>query len=141
MLVLIADGDKEFLELKRRFLSQCGHDVLIASDGLECASVLKDFSPDVVVLDCGILWGGSEGIVAMMLEDPRLSQTPVILAADVDPRARYKDIVEWMVVGWLRKPFGMNEFLAQITNQLPSCKLPNRRRAVPKLEIFAGVSQ
>ena len=141
MQVLIADGDKEFLELERRFLSQCGHDVLVASDGLEGASVLRDFSPDVVVLDCGILWGGSDGVVALMLEDPRLSQTPVILVADVDPRARYKDIVEWMVVGWLRKPFGMNELLAQITNHLSFCELPNRRRAVPKLEIFAGVEQ
>ena len=141
MQVLIADDDKEFLELERRFLSQCGHDVLIASDGLECASVLRDFSPDVVVLDCGILWGGSDGVVALMLEDSRLSQTPVILVADVDPRARYKDIVEWMLIGWLPKPFGMNELLAQITNQLSSCELPNRRRAVPKLEIFAGVEQ
>ena len=141
MLVLIADGDREFLELEQRFLSQCGHDVLIASDGLECASVLRDFSPDVVVLDCEILWGGSDGIVALMLEDPRLSQTPVILVADVDPRAPYQDIVEWMLIGWLRKPFGMNEFLAQITNHLSFCELPNRRRAVPKLEIFSGVAQ
>ena len=54
MRVLIADGDREFLELERRFLSQCGYDVLIASDGLDCVSVLRDFSPDVVVLD----WAG-----------------------------------------------------------------------------------
>lgn len=141
MQVLIADGDWEFLELERRFLSQCGHDVLIASDGLECIKFLRDFNPDVVVMDSELLWGGADGVIALMLEDSRLSQTPVILVADVDPRASYKDIVEWMVVGWLRKPFGMNEFLAQITNQLPSYKLPNRRRAVPKFGTFQGVAQ
>jgi len=79
MRVLIAGGDTEFLELEQRFLSHCGHDATIAHDGLECASILQHFIPDVVVIDCELLWGGSDGVVAIMLEDPRLSQTPVIL--------------------------------------------------------------
>lgn len=141
MRVLIADGDREFLELERRFLSQCGHDVLIANDGLECARFLRDVNPDVVVMDCGLLWGGSDGVIALMLEDPRLSKTPVILVADVDPREAYEDMMEWMVVGWLRKPYGMSELLVQLTNHVWSCRLPNRGYVVRKFENYQGVEQ
>jgi len=141
MRVLIAGGDTEFLELEQRFLSHCGHDATIAYDGLECASILQDFIPDVVVIDCELLWGGSDGVVAIMLEDPRLSQTPVIFVADVDPREAYEDKMEWMVVDWIRKPYGMRELLTQITNHVQSCRLQNRGYATPKLTAYQGVGQ
>jgi len=136
MQVLIADGEKEFLELERRFLSQCGHDVLIAHDALECASILRGSNPLVVVLDSELLWGGADGVIAMMLEDPRLSQTSVILVADADPRAAYEDTMEWMAVGWIRKPYGMGELLTQLTSHIQSCRLPSGGYVVPKLTAF-----
>ncbi len=139
MRVLMADGDTQFLELERRFLSHSGHDVWIASDGLQCFRILREIIPDVVVMDCGLLWGGSDGVLTLMLDDPRLSHTQVILAADCDPRANYDDIVEWMLISWLRKPYCLNELLAEITNHLPSCELPNRRRRVTNQETCKGV--
>ena len=138
MRVLFAGGDTGFLELEQRFLSHCGHNAMIAHDGLECASALRDFIPDVVVIDCELLWGGSEGVIALMLEDPRLSQTPVILIADDDPRETYEDMMEWMTVGWIRKPYGMSELLTQLTSHVQLCRLPSAGYVVPKLTAFQG---
>jgi len=76
-----------------------------------------------------------------MLEDPRLSQTPVIVVADVDPGASYKDIVEWTIVGLLRKPYGMSELLTQLTSHVQSSRLPNRDYIASKRTAYQGVGQ
>ena len=114
MRILIADRDDAFLEQAKRYLLQRGHDVKAASDGLECTEFLCDFVPDVVVLDDGLLWGGSPGVIALMRDDPRLSQTPTILISDEDPRAEFDNALKSTPVGWLQKPFRLSELLTQI---------------------------
>ena len=50
MRILIADGDKTFLELVWRYLLRHGYDAKAASDEGECADILCDFVPDVEVI-------------------------------------------------------------------------------------------
>jgi len=114
MRILIADGDKALLEQTQRYLLQHGHDVKSASDGLECTDILYDFIPDVVVLDCDLLWGGSDGVIALMRHHPNLSQTPIILIAEEDPRAEFDDTLNAALVGWLPRPYRLSELLTQI---------------------------
>ena len=82
MRVLIADGDGEFLDIARRFLNQRGHEALVVSSGLECIACLRDYPPDVIVLSCELLWGGTEGVLEIMNEEPTLDAIPVILVTD-----------------------------------------------------------
>lgn len=114
MRILIADGDKVFLELAQQYLMRSGHEVRTASDGLECADVMFDLEPDLVVLDCDLLWGGSEGVIALMLGHPHLSQTPTILIADEDPRAEFAPLLNSSLAGWLQKPIRLADLLTQI---------------------------
>ena len=55
MRVLIADGDEVFLEVSQRYLSDRGHKVNIATNGLETVAGLRRNLPDVVVLDRELL--------------------------------------------------------------------------------------
>lgn len=57
MRVLLADGDKEFLDVAQDYLSTLGHEVYIARNGLEAVAGLRRGLPNVVVLEQELLWG------------------------------------------------------------------------------------
>jgi two-component system OmpR family response regulator len=112
MRVLIADADAALLEILRSFLRDRGHEVEIAGDGLECLSTLREFAPDVLVLDRDLLWGGGDGVMARMCEDPSLADVPVIFVADDDS----SDKPRGLRAGQLRKPLSLCELLACINS-------------------------
>jgi carbon storage regulator len=76
--VLIADPEPTRLESYRRALGRKGFDVRIAATGVECVWGLRSHTPDVLVLHSGLLWGGAEGVLALM-SDPSFGVPPVPL--------------------------------------------------------------
>ncbi len=77
--VLLADPDRHLLTAYKGCLSSDGFDVATARDGLECIDTLRRFLPEVLVLEPEILWGGGDGVVAMVHEAPETPKVPVIL--------------------------------------------------------------
>lgn len=116
MRVLIADADEVFLEILKNYLCDNGHEAKGASDGLGCVTLLRDFEPEIVVLERELLWGGSDGVMAYMRNDPILSRTPVILTTDNISLEELGAMTKPRLVGWLRKPFRLNDLLRQITS-------------------------
>jgi len=82
--VLIADRDKSLLELYRAYMSWHGFTVVTAASGLDCLSKLRACAPDLLVLEPDLLWGGGNGVVAAMREDPDLADIPVIVLSNQD---------------------------------------------------------
>lgn len=114
MRILITDGDEAFLEILQSYLWDRGHEAEVATDGLECIATLRDFVPDVLVLERDLLWGGCDGIMAQMRDDSALSETPVILMADEDPLEEFGHLTNPPLIGWLKKPFTLADLLRQI---------------------------
>jgi hypothetical protein len=79
MRIVIADQDDRFLEPFQRFLRARGHEAAIASDGLSCLNALREWGPDVLAIGSHLQWGGSEGVLSVMLEDGELRDLPVML--------------------------------------------------------------
>ncbi len=77
--VLMADPDESLHPLYRESLAQEGFEVITALSGLECISRLRERVPDVLVLEPQLLWGGGEGVLAIMGEVPQLAIVPVML--------------------------------------------------------------
>jgi DNA-binding response OmpR family regulator len=103
MRVLIADTDETDLEILQTFLGQNGYETEIASDALECVALLREFNPHVLVLGAGLLWGGSDGVLAYLKSDRRFRNLHVILSA-VSPK-EFETVSLQRPVGWLEKPF------------------------------------
>lgn len=80
MRVLIVDSDQELLEILQSFMSMWAR-----SGGrhkwARVLDILFAKSPEVLVLEEELLWGGCENILALMSEDPVLNQIPTILIA------------------------------------------------------------
>ena len=87
MRVLIVNGNATSLETLQGQLSNRGHDVKTASDGLDCMAILRDFAfvPDMLILDRELLWGGCDGILAVMRDDPVLRETRIIVNGSKSP--------------------------------------------------------
>jgi DNA-binding response OmpR family regulator len=132
MRVLIADADPALLEILQSFLRGRGHEVEMAGDGLECLSTLRRFAPDVLVLDRDLLWGGGDGVMAHMREDPSLADVPVIVLADQD----ISDKPGGLRAGWLRKPYRFSDLLGRIKSF--GCSAPFLNPARPDLFRHAG---
>jgi carbon storage regulator CsrA len=77
--VLIADSDEYLLNNYREYLEQHGFEVAIATTGLECVERLRDYEPDLLVLEPSIHWGGGDGVLAMMQEELDIPVVPVIV--------------------------------------------------------------
>src|SRR5438874_1120798 len=77
--ILIADGDSALTRTYQTALGGEGFEVEIATDGLSCVGLLRDFQPAVLVLDPELHWGGGEGVLAMMHEDPEVPIVPVVV--------------------------------------------------------------
>ena len=80
--VLIADPDESLLHSYRDSLSRSGFQVDTASNGLECVAKLRDFAPDVLVLELDMPWGGGVGVLAMMHDGCDLPHVPVLVLSD-----------------------------------------------------------
>ncbi|MFN6127649.1 MAG: hypothetical protein ACK6DC_03700 [Planctomycetota bacterium] len=79
MRIVIADQNDRFLEPFQCFLRSQGHKAAIASDGLSCLNALREWGPDVLAIGSHLQWGGSEGVLSVMLEDEELRHLPVML--------------------------------------------------------------
>jgi len=103
--VLIADPDRHLLAAYEEHLSLEGFEVATAQDGLECLRRLREFAPDVLVLEPAIPWGGGDGIVAMMEEEPDLRRVCLVLLLTYgcNPATLY-NIATFPISDYLVKP-------------------------------------
>jgi DNA-binding response OmpR family regulator len=77
--VVIADADLDLCDLYRRFFSHHGWQVRTSGEALACLVQLRQSSPQLLILDLHLPWGGADGLLAVMRDHRRLSRVPVIL--------------------------------------------------------------
>ncbi len=104
-VLLLAEGDAELRDVYRRFLATRGFDVVVAEDGVECMQKLDEAGPDVLVLDLELNWGGGDGVLAWLREEPHVPLVPVVLTATAGAPQLFLERDEPPVVECLPKPF------------------------------------
>jgi CheY-like chemotaxis protein len=77
--VLLSHPDLGVLSACQERLANGGFAVAAAPSGLECLARLRSFTPDVLVLDMDLPWGGGEGVLARLGEDRDLPRVPVVI--------------------------------------------------------------
>lgn len=137
--VLFADANREFRDDYVWWLSSCGFKVETADDGLECLAKLRQFVPDLLILDLELPWGGGEGVLGVMREDPWLLPTRVVLTSAVAPAQVLDGLASPPVVQALTKPFQLSALMerAAITvfiENLKRHRVTSRRRPLGELQ-------
>jgi CheY-like chemotaxis protein len=113
-VVLIADLDRDLCDLYRRFFSDQGWQVQISGGSLECLAQLRQRPPHLLILDLDLPWGGADGLLAVMRDDPDLARVPVILTSTEVPPEALAGLVSPPVVQTLCKPFSLTVLLETV---------------------------
>ena len=121
--ILIIDDEIHIVELLKFNLEVSNYEVDFAYDGVEGFSKIKEFDPDIILLDW--MLPGISGI--QMLEkirmDNSLKNKPVIM---ITAKNIENDKIEGLEMGaddYITKPFSIREVLARITTVLRRCSI------------------
>lgn len=116
--VLIADPDEYLLDNFRAYLERCGFEVSTAATGLECLEMLRESSPDVLVIEPSILWGGGDGVLTMMHEESDIPLIPVIVLTYGRDRGMLYRLAPFKIDDYQVKPISSQQLVKRIRSVL-----------------------
>ena len=121
--VLMADPDESLHPMYREPLLREGFEVDRALSGLECLSRLRERLPDVLVIEPLLPWGGGDGVLAMMGEDPRTAAVPVmVLTSCRDPQI-LEAVTRFPVSDYQLKPLAPDRLAGRLRTLLEHPRL------------------
>ena len=89
--ILLAGANNYRWRSYQKRLEAAGYTAQLTSSGVDCIAVLREFRPNVMVLDPNIPWGGGDGVLAVRDEEPELKDNLVmILTARCEPGLLYR---------------------------------------------------
>jgi DNA-binding response OmpR family regulator len=113
-LVLVADDDRDILELVAFRLERAGYDVVTANDGAEALEVATDRGPALAVLDVMMPRLDGYEVTRRLRESSETERIPVIL---LTARVQESDVQRGFDAGaddYLKKPFSPQELRARV---------------------------
>lgn len=118
--ILIVDDAEENIKLVRDILTRQKSDYEIqwATNGYEALEKVKDFIPDLIMLD--VVMPGINGfeVCKILREDPRTRLTPIVMITALDSQQDRLKGLEAGVDDFISKPFNVYELLARVKNLL-----------------------
>ena len=113
--ILVCDDDKEIVEAIEIYLTQDGHQVLEAYDGIEAVEILKKESVDLLIMD--IMMPRMDGIRATLKIREKHNIPIIILSA----KSEDVDKILGLNIGaddYITKPFNPLELVARVKSHL-----------------------
>ena len=113
--ILVCDDDKEIVEAIEIYLTQDGHQVLEAYDGIEAVEILKKESVDLLIMD--IMMPRMDGIRATLKIREKHNIPVIILSA----KSEDADKILGLNIGaddYITKPFNPLELVARVKSHL-----------------------
>jgi DNA-binding response OmpR family regulator len=113
-VVLVADDDRDILDLLAFRLGRAGYEVVSASDGEEALRLAVDRKPDLAVLDVMMPKLDGYEVTRRMRADESTKRIPVIL---LTARVQEHDVARGFEVGaddYMKKPFSPAELRARV---------------------------
>lgn len=113
MRIVVADPDVSFLTTAQPYFADRGHEAEIATTGLDCLTLLQEFRPAVLLISSDLLWGGPDGVLDVMQNDPVLGHIHVLLLAGqgISPVLKQHLMVRAIVT----KPIRLEDLIRQIS--------------------------
>lgn len=121
--VLMADPDESLLALYREPLLREGFELVTAASGLECLARLRECETDVLVLEPLLPWGGGDGILALMGEDPDLAVIPVMVLTTCRSAYTLNGVTRFPVSDYHVKPLAPDRLAGRLRRLLDHPRL------------------
>jgi len=112
--ILVVDDEKDIAELLELNLTRQGYDVATAADGRSGLAWIKDWSPDLVVLDVMMPELSGTEVASRVRSDPATAGIPILM---LTAKGEEIDEVVGLTVGaddYVTKPFSVKVLMARI---------------------------
>ena len=118
--IVIVDDSQDLLDVLQFFLEQRGYKVETASSEQQLMSLIKSFSPDLIILDIYLRGEDGREICKKLRRQIETKYLCILMfSASVKKLANYK---EYGADDYIEKPFGLNEVVDKIESTLITCK-------------------
>src|SRR5437588_1692708 len=118
--VLIADDNAQGVELLEAYLSGCDYEVETAADGEETLLKLKEWRPDLVLLDIMMPKISGFEVCKRLRADPATRETAVLMITALDQPSDMDRAVDVGTDEFLTKPIYKTELLLRVRALLKS---------------------
>lgn len=136
--ILVLDDEPDVTELLEYKLEQEGYRVEVLNDPLEFVAKVRDFEPDLMVLDIMMPELNGLQLCRIARSDPSMKNIPIIF---LSARGDADDRIKGLEIGaddYISKPFNSKELLLRISNALSRSDFPSEPAGDLRIEI-AGV--
>lgn len=115
--ILVVDDDLEISSLVQYTLESVGHTIKVCDNGREVLDAIKEFSPELLVMD--VMLPGIDGysLTTKISESPETAAIPIIVLSALEPsRSMFGKFTQ--VNAFLTKPFNTDDLLDAVKNAL-----------------------
>ena len=121
--VLVVEDDRFLISAYRAKLTKSGFEVQMASDGEEALVLLRDFLPDVILLDLVMPRKDGFATLAEIKQQSNLKNIPVIVASNLGQK---EDIDKAMGLGAadfiIKSDLSMDDLVAKLEHMIANAK-------------------
>ena len=118
--VLIADDNPQGAELLEAYLSATDYDVRIAADGEQTLQQVRDWQPDLILLDIMMPRISGFEVCKRLRADPATADIAVLMVTALDQPSDIDRAVEAGTNDFLTKPINKTELLLRVRSALRS---------------------
>ena len=136
--VLVVDDESDVTELLQYRLEQEGYRVATLNDPLGFVVKVREFEPDLMLLDIMMPELSGIQLCRIVRSDPSMKDIPVIF---LSARGEVEDRIKGLEAGaedYVSKPFNINELILRISKMLKRSGAPSQPTGQSRIEI-AGV--
>lgn len=117
--IIIVDDSADLLEVMKFFLEEKGFEVVTATQKKSLVSLIKSFSPDLIILDIYLQEEDGREICKELRRHQETKHLCILMFSASKPTLDFK---EYGADGYIQKPFGLDEIVAKIESILEICK-------------------
>ncbi len=103
--ILTVDDSKTMRDMLLAVLTDMGHRVIQADDGMRGLECLQEQSPDLIITDINMPRLDGFGFIEEVRRDPRHRATPILVLTTEDHTSRKDRARRAGATGWIVKPF------------------------------------
>lgn len=125
--ILVADDNEQNRELLEAYLSDDGHEILMAADGAQTIEVATQQLPDLVLLDIMMPKLSGYEVCQKLKENPETSRIPVLMVTALKEVGDIQKAVDAGADDFLTKPVHRLELKTRVRSLLRIRHLTNER--------------
>lgn len=123
--IFVIDDEIEIVELTKMILEKEGYLVMGTSSGVQIFEQLKDYRPDLVLLDINMPDMDGWEVLRSIKMDPYFSSVPVVLFTI---RSELRDKIhgmQWGAYDYITKPFSYDELVSRVQRIFQKLEQPS----------------